>query len=473
VSSVTPSTMASEEIPAAAERIRDEAIERGGEPRALYACLLPELQNADLAALARTVRDHLNERGVAFRTSDDVLPFHVDPVPRLIARSEWSALTWGIRQRVRALQAFVADVYGDQRIVRAGQVPARVIDTADHFEPDLVGIERPTHPVGVAGLDVVRGADGRLAVLEDNLRTPSGLSYAVAAREAVDAALPFSPPAGRVELDAGADLLLDALRAAAPDGVDDPSAAVLTDGPRSSAWFEHRDLSRRMGIPLVLRSDLCLRGDRLCAWGDDGRARELDVVYLRGDEDRLHDEHGRSTWLAELLLRPLRAGTLATINPLGAGVADDKLAHAYVGEMIRFYLGEEPLLQSVPTYDLADPEQRHSALDRIDDLVVKPRSGSGGAGIVICRHASREDRERIARAIEAEPERYIAQETVTLSTHPTVCGGELEPRHVDLRVFAIGDRVVPGGLTRFALARDALVVNSSQGGGAKDTWVVA
>ncbi len=193
-------------------------------------------------------------------------------------------------------------------------------------------------------------------MLEDNLRTPSGLSYVAAAREALDATLGLDPPAGRLPADAGADLLMDTLRAAAPNGDGDPSAAVLTDGPQSSAWYEHRDLSRRLGVPLVLPSDLHTRGGRLFAWVDDGRARELQVLYLRPNEDRLRDADGRPTWLAEALLEPVRRGRLAVVNPLGSGVGDDKLVHAYVDEMIRFYLGEQPLLRSVPTYDLADPD---------------------------------------------------------------------------------------------------------------------
>jgi uncharacterized circularly permuted ATP-grasp superfamily protein len=452
--------------------VYDEAIDLDGEPRPVYAELLDQLERQDLAAVAAGVKDFVRERGVAFRSGGEVQPFGLDPVPRLIERAEWDALATGMRQRVRALAAFTADVYGERAIVRAGHVPERVIESADHFEPELMGVELRSEPIGVAGLDVVRDADGTLTVLEDNLRTPSGLSYTAAARATLDAALDVEIPAGRLPADAGADLLADALRAAAPDGSGDPAAAVVTDGPQSSAWYEHRDLSARLGVPLVSRGDLQVRGERLYAWADDGRSRELQVVYLRTNEDRLRDERGDPTWLARMLLGPLRAGNLTVVNPLGGGVADDKLAHAYVDEMVRFYLGEEPALPSVPTYDLADPDQRAEALAQIDDLVVKPRSGQGGQGIVVCRHATRADRERVVAEIERDPGSWIAQQTITLSTHPTVVDAALEPRHVDLRAFAIRDAVVPGGLTRFARDRDALVVNSSQGGGAKDTWVV-
>jgi carboxylate-amine ligase len=472
VATVTTPIAISDEVPAAAPEAHDEALLPDGLPRPLYAGLLGQLEGADLRAIAAEIAAYVREHSIAFRAGGELVPFGLDAVPRLIERSEWVALEAGVRQRVRALHAFVGDVYGDRAIVAAGRIPARVIDGADHLEPDLLGVEQPRVPTGIAGLDIVRGADGHLGVLEDNYRTPSGLSYAAAARVGLDAALPLTPPPDRLPMDAGADLLAGVLTMAAPDAAGDAGVAVLTDGPENSAWFEHRDLSSRLGIPLVTRRDLHREGDRLYAWVDDGRARELRVVYRRTDEDRLRDDDGRPTWIAEALLEPVRKGTLAVVNPLGCGVADDKLVHAYVEEMIRFYLGEEPLLASVPTYDLGDSDQLATALERLDDLVVKPRSGYGGEGVVVCRHANAEDRRRVAQAVRDDPGAFIAQETVTLSTHPTEIDGVLEPRHVDLRVFAIGDQVVAGGLTRYAKARDALVVNSSQGGGAKDTWVV-
>jgi carboxylate-amine ligase len=270
-------------------------------------------------------------------------------------------------------------------------------------------------------------------------------------------------------------MLGDALRAAAPAGGGDPSVVVLSDGPANSAWFEHETIARRLDVPLVGIADLEPRAGRLYA-RVGAQVRPVDVLYRRTDEDRLADERGRPTPLAEALLDPLRRGTLTCFNAFGAGLADDKLVHAYVEEMVRFYLGEEPLVESVPTYDLGEPDVLADALERLDDLVVKPRTGFGGHGVVIVRHATREDRDLVERAIRAAPTRFIAQETIALSRHPTVCGGQLEPRHVDLRPFVLtaGDdaHVIPGGLTRVAFDAGALVVNSSQNGGGKDTWVL-
>jgi uncharacterized circularly permuted ATP-grasp superfamily protein len=251
---------------------------------------------------------------------------------------------------------------------------------------------------------------------------------------------------------------------------------LLSDGPANSAWYEHRQLAERLGLPLVTADDLYPRGGGLRAMVD-GQGRDVDVVYRRTDEDRLQDDSGRATWIAEMLLDPCRLGRLACVNAFGSGVADDKLVHAYVEAMIRFYLGEEPLIRSVPTFDMAIPSVRDSILERIDEVVVKPRAGHGGYGIVVGPHASREDRERVADHVRADPESWVAQEPVMLSRHPTVDGKALAPRHVDLRAFVVtaGDHleVAAGGLTRFGRDAGALVVNSSQNGGAKDTWVLS
>jgi carboxylate-amine ligase len=250
---------------------------------------------------------------------------------------------------------------------------------------------------------------------------------------------------------------------------------LLSDGPSNSAWYEHLTLARRLGIPLVTPGDLYTSGGALHAFVAEGSV-EVHVVYRRTDEDRLRDEHGRATWIADLLLDHCRRGRVACVNAFGTGVADDKLLHAYADDMVRFYLGESPLIESVRTYDLGDPDCRDEALARVEELVVKPRAGHGGHGIVVGPHASAEDRALIARRVSARPTDWIAQETVQLSRHPTVDEGRLVPRHVDLRAFVVaGDdsvSVAPGGLTRFARAEGSLVVNSSQGGGGKDTWVL-
>jgi uncharacterized circularly permuted ATP-grasp superfamily protein len=446
----------------------DEALTADGRPRPHYAALLAGLVDADLERLARATREHLEAHDVSFASA----PFPVDPVPRVFELAEWQRLERGLLQRKRALNAFVADAYGERRMVAAGEIPARAIESADHFEPWMLGVELGQAHAPVAGLDLVRGDDGELAVLEDNLRTASGFAYRRGARDAVDATLPQDPPAGRLGLEPDLELLARVLREAAVDGAGDPSIALLSDGPENSAWWEHGVLASRLGIPLVTRDDLFLRRGRLHTQLPGGRSRELQVLYRRTDEDRLRDERGRPTWLAEALLDLVREGRLAVVNAFGAGLGDDKLIHGYVEAMVRFFLGEEPLLPSVHTYDLGDREAREAALQRLDDLVVKPRSGHGGRGIVVCRHANEEDRRAIAAAIRKRPERLVAQETITLSRHPTVCGSRLEPRHVDLRAFAVGPGVVPGGLTRVAFKRGSLVVNSSQDGGAKDTWVV-
>jgi uncharacterized circularly permuted ATP-grasp superfamily protein len=432
---------------------------------------------ADLDATAAAVQATLDERGVGFGSGSERSQFLVDPLPRVIDAADWDLLRRGLAQRGRALAAFVADVYDQRAIVAAGIVPERVIETAEHLERDLIG-RAPRRFGWVAGLDMVRdGDDGALMVLEDNMRTPSGIAYALAAREAVDASLPFAPPPGRLDPRRALLLLADTLRATAPAEVEQPVVALLSDGPSNSAWYEHRALAAALDIPILRPEDLIQDGGRLCTHRAGGAPRQIDVVYRRTDEDRLRTPEGEPTWLAEKLLDPVLSGTLAVVNPLGAGVADDKLAHAYVEKMVRFYCGEEPLIESVRTYDLGDPDVLDSVFPRLDELVVKPRDGLGGNGVVVCPRVSPRTREDIRRKVAAQPDRYVAQELVELSTQPTVCGGKLEPRHVDLRPFVIGvgDAAVtaPVALTRVALKRGSLIVNSSRDGGGKDTWLLA
>jgi uncharacterized circularly permuted ATP-grasp superfamily protein len=448
----------------------DEAFTADGRVRPLYEDLLHDLAGVDLGRLCGAVSASMRSERVTF--GDDVFP--LDPVPRLIQADEWYRVARGIEQRGRALAAFVADVYGEREIVGAGLVPERAIELACGFEPWMMGV--PVSTAGfVAGLDLVRCEDGELRVLEDNTRTPSGISYAVAARAALDAHPPASPPPGRLDPVDAFGLLHAALFAAAPEGARSPRLALLSDGPHNSAWYEHREIARRLGIPLLRPRDLVVRHSELWGW-IDGRSRRVDVVLRRTNEDRLRDDAGGPTWLADLLLEPVRRGALTVVNPLGVGVADDKVVHAYVEAMVRFYVDEQPLLQSVPTLDLGDQAVRESALQRLGELVIKPRGGTGGAGIVVGRHASAEDRSQAATRVAERPDAWAAQETVTFSTHPTACSGALEPRHVDLRPFVIGGdeaaAAAPGALTRVAFGAGALVVNSSQRGGVKDTWIV-
>ena len=452
----------------------DEAFEKGVVRRD-YAQLMASLAGADLADLRRRVDARLEQRDVVFGSATGPQPFEVDPIPRVLPEAEWEHLRAGLAQRARALGAYAADVYAGREIVEAGVVPARVVDTADHHEPWLEGV--PLDPAGcMAGLDLVRGADGVLRVLEDNFRTPSGIAYAATTREVVDRELPGEHPR-RADPAGAFDLLAAALADAAPTGAQDPFVVLLSDGASNTAWWEHREIARRTGIPLVAGEDLIVRRGRLHARVPGSRARPVDVVYRRTDEDRLRDEHGKATWIAEALLEPVRRGTVAVVNPLGSGVADDKLAHAYVEDMVRFYLHEEPLIEAVPTYDLGDPDTREAVIPRLAELVVKPRSGLGGHGVTVCSQATDDERRGVAALIEEHPEAWIAQETVAISTHPTVCEGRLEPRHVDLRPYVIGAgpqaRVAPVALTRVAFEAGSLVVNSSQNGGAKDTWLPA
>jgi uncharacterized circularly permuted ATP-grasp superfamily protein len=320
----------------------------------------------------------------------------------------------------------------------------------------------------------VRDPDGRFRVIEDQLRMPSGLAYAVAARETLRAVLPIEPPSADPALAFG-ELAL-ALRDAAPPGVDEPSAVVLCEGPEHGAWWEHERLARELCAPAVTLADLEHRDGRLVAWLD-GRVRAVDVVYQRTDEDRYTGPDGRRTKLGEALLGPCASDRLSVVNAPGSGVADDKLVHAHVDELVRFYLGEEPLLPSVPSYDLGDKAARAEAFDRLDELVLKPRGEMGGVGVVLWRDADERERERALAEIEADPGAFVAQELVELSVHPTVCDGRLEPRHIDLRPYALlsgeGVQILEGGFSRVALREGSMVVNSSAGGGVKDTWVPA
>ena len=435
----------------------DEAVAEDGQLRPVAQGALHALTGHDLEDLAVAVERHGTDEGVVFHSVEGDEVFVVDPVPRVLAAGEWSRVEAGLAQRVRALNAFVADVYGERRIVSEGIVPTRVIEGAEYFEPAMQGVCPPGGLwIGVAGLDLVRDAEGRFAVLEDNVRTPSGFAYAAAARRALVAHLDVAPEDCPRTLDALPQMLLATLRAASPSTAA-ARAVVLTDGEDNSAYYEHEWAAEALGIPLVEPDALDLDS--------------VDVIYRRTNADRLDTEVGR------LLYDSIREGRVGVVNAFGTGVADDKLTHAYVEDMIRFYEDEEPVLPSVETFDLGRPEILERALDVFDELVIKPRGGYGGEGIAVLPHADADDRERVRAAVRANPEDFIAQRMVMISTHPTVIDGRLEPRHVDLRPFAFlgrdGEvRTLPGGLTRVAFDEGSLVVNSSQSGGAKDTWVL-
>lgn len=449
----------------------DEAFDSGGTPRPHYAPLLQALEARDLRELHERIAARAAENGLTFGPEE---PIAVDPVPRLIEAAEWEALEPGLLQRARALNAFVADAYGLQRIFDAGVVPRRLIESSDGYEPVMLGLVDPgVPPATVAGLDLVRDEEGGFRVLEDNLRMPSGACYSFAVREVVAPEI----PTGLLPrpLDEYLEKMRAALVAAAPEGRDEPTVAILSDGPENGAWYEHDRYGRELGLPVVAPGQLEVSRGRLFA--RHGREREqIDVIYRRLDEDRLCDPQGHLTDLGELLLPALRSGRLRCANAFGTGLADDKLAHAYVERMIDFYLGEEPLLRSVPSFDLSDGEDRARAMERLDELVIKPRGGFGGHGVTIMPRATEPQRRRAIGLLRRRPEHFIAQETIEISSHPTVVGDTLQPRHIDLRPFVLsapdGEAAMCGGLTRFAQGAGEMVVNSSQGGGCKDTWVV-
>jgi uncharacterized circularly permuted ATP-grasp superfamily protein len=461
----------------------DEALLATGTVRPHYARTLDALASLDLGDLATRTAVRRRSRRVVFGGPGGERDFVLDPVPRLFEAAEWAQLEAGLAQRVRALDAFCADVYGERAILAAGVLPERILTGLPFAEADLIGMSAQVPGAGpwisIAGLDVVRDGQGCLRVLEDNLRTPSGMAYALAAREIVRESLAEqlgdfdrgAPP--RPVHQELARMLRGVVARPPPQGTPDDATVLLSDGPVNSAWFEHRALAELTGVPLVGPEQLRRRGDRLELRAD---GRPVGVVYRRTDQERARLPDGSLTQVGELMLAPVLAGTLRIVNGFGTGVADDKMVYPHVEKMIGFYLGEEPLARSVQTFDLGEREEREQALERLNELVVKPRDGHGGAGVLVGPHASDSELRRAAQAIAEDPGRWIAQETVMLSTHPTVVNGRLAPRHVDLRPFVFFDgtraEVLPGGLTRVAMREGSLIVNSSRQGGGKDTWVL-
>jgi uncharacterized circularly permuted ATP-grasp superfamily protein len=452
------------------EPFREE--EENGAPRPGYAALFDALAGTDLADLGDRVNRHLAERDVTFGRR----PFIVDPIPRLITAAEWEGLATGLAQRTRALNHFLLDAYGEQRIVEAGVVSSGAIREAEGFEPDLLGrLPSGAQPAAIVGFDIVREPSGAFLVLEDNLRTPSGFEYALAARAALAANLPPGCPVPRPIDPITGELLSAVMRAAAPNGQADPSMVVLTDGPSNVAYSEHARAAARIGVPLVTLEQLDPRGDVLYVRLEPGEERRVDVLYRRCDEDRVRDEGGALTDVARLVLRPWLGGSLGLVNAFGNGLADDKLIHGHVDDFIRFYLGQQPVVPSVPTHDFQQPAGEAETMGRLREHVVKPRHGHGGSGVVIGPQATGRELEELAGEVARRPESYISQPTISLSSHPTVIDGRIEPRHVDLRVFAFCRpevELMPGGLSRVALEKGKLIVNSSQSGGGKDTWIL-
>jgi uncharacterized circularly permuted ATP-grasp superfamily protein len=480
----TPTIATEYEIPAGC---CDELLGPDGQPLAHAASLVAALQRLGPDALraAGQRRDTIfMQQGITFEVAgtdgerrDRAWP--LDLVPRVLTAGEWTTIKRGLAQRIRALNAFVDDVYHAHEIVRAGIVPWSLIVSRPSFARPVHGVRAPGGVYcHVSGCDLVRDGDGTWRVLEDNVRTPSGISYVLENRVAMTRLVPELFAGHRVRaVDHYPGLLLDALRAVAPAVESHPTVVLWTPGPLNSAYFEHAFLARQMGIELVEPGDLVVR-DAVCYMRTTAGLQRVHTIYRRLDDDFIDPLEFRpdSTLGVPGLVRAYRAGTVAIANAIGTGVADDKAIYYYVPEMIRFYLNEEPILENVPTYLLTDPKAREMVLGRLSEVVVKPTSESGGKGVFIGPHASAAEREEQARMIKAEPWRFIAQELVHLSTAPTETGqGHLAPRHVDLRPFAVfGDeiRIVPGGLTRVALREGSMIVNSSQGGGSKDTWVL-
>ncbi len=462
----------------------DEMFDRQGRVRPPYKGIFTELAPTDtdeLGARADALGRAFVDQGITFALSgQEERPFPLDLVPRVIAAAEWAKLEAGITQRVVALEKFLDDVYGDQEILRDGVLPRRLVTSCEHFHREAAGIHPPNGVrIHVAGIDIVRDAQGTFRVLEDNLRSPSGVSYVMENRRAMTRVFPNLFATHRVRaVDDYPSHLLRSLRNAAATNESDPTVVVLTPGPFNSAYFEHSLLARQMGVELVEGPDLFCRDNAVYMRTTEGE-RQVDVIYRRIDDIYLDPMQFRPDSVLGVagLLNAARAGNVVISSAVGNGVGDDKLVYTYVPTIIKYYLGEKPLLANVDTLRCWLDEERAEVLDRLDELVIKPVEGSGGYGIVFGPSASEKELAAVRRKVQADPRGWIAQPVVQLSTVPTKIGDTLAPRHVDLRPFAVNDGdkvwVLPGGLTRVALTEGSLVVNSSQGGGSKDTWVLA
>jgi uncharacterized circularly permuted ATP-grasp superfamily protein len=406
-----------------------------------------------------------------------LIPF--DIIPRIIPSAEWSSMQAGLRQRVKALNLFLNDIYHDQEILKAGKIPAEQILNNAQYRPVMKGVDVPGGVYAhIAGVDIVRAGAGEFYVLEDNLRVPSGVSYMLEDRKMMMRLFPELFAKHKVApVQHYPDLLLEKLRAVAPNGVSDPTVVVLTPGAYNSAYFEHTFLAQQMGVELVEGRDLYVKNETVYMRTTQGPQR-VDVIYRRIDDDYMDPEAFRddSTLGVPGILRAYQAGNVTLANAIGTGVADDKSIYPYVPEMIRFYLGEEPTLNNVPTHMCRKPEELKYVLAHLSELVVKEVHGAGGYGMLVGPAATKAEIERFRALLIAKPEGYIAQPTLALSNCPTFVEEGIAPRHLDLRPFVLSSGkdvdMVPGGLTRVALTEGSLVVNSSQGGGTKDTWIL-
>jgi len=464
----------------------DELFEAQGVPRAASSLLLSRLENLSIEELSRrqqTARNSLFKVGATFNVYSDnqgterILPF--DIIPRVVSQAEWEQLEKGLKQRIHALNLFLDDIYNEQKIIRDGVIPEHVIRSSKGFLPACVGLKPPKGLwCHITGTDIVRDRDGEWYVLEDNLRCPSGVSYVLENRRVMKSTFPKLFDAIHIKpVDDYASHLLDTLLNLAPAGLPDPTVVVLTPGIYNSAYFEHSFLAQQMGVELVEGRDLVVVDGYLQMKTTKGLQR-VDVVYRRIDDAFIDPLVFRPDSLLGVpgLMDVYQSGRVAIANALGTGVADDKVVYAYVPAMIKYYLTQEPLLANVPTYLCWEDEQLSYVLDHLDTLVVKAANESGGYGMLIGAHATKDERNEFAIRIRENPRNYIAQPTLSLSRVPTLIDQSFEGCHVDLRPYILyGDDIYvsPGGLTRVALKKGSLVVNSSQGGGSKDTWVVS
>lgn len=464
----------------------DELFTSEGAPREQAKLLVQRIEaltDGELQRRQKAAEQMLMNLGITFNVygsdagTERVFPF--DLVPRIITADEWQFLERGLKQRIRALNLFIGDIYGEQRILKDEIVPRELILSATTFRENCIGL-RPPRDIWchVTGTDLVRDRDGVFYVLEDNLRCPSGVSYVLENREVMKRTLPQVFEGLRiVPVEDYPERLLAMLLSIAPPHATDPTVVVLTPGVFNSAYFEHSFLAQQMGVELVEGSDLVVVDEQVFMRTTNGLA-QVDVIYRRIDDDFLDPLAFRPDSVLGVpgLMDAYRAGNVALANAPGTGVADDKAVYAYVPQIIRYYLDEEILLPNVPTYLCDDAEQRAHVLDNLDQLVVKPTNESGGYGIVIGPRATAEQLSACAERIRANPRNFIAQPTLALSRVPALIEDHFEGRHVDLRPYILyGDDmyVLPGGLTRVALKKGSLVVNSSQGGGSKDTWVLS
>jgi uncharacterized circularly permuted ATP-grasp superfamily protein len=463
----------------------DEMFGAGGVTRAHYRALYERLATVDPGELRQrqSAADlAFLHQGITFTVygqsegTEKIFPY--DLIPRIVTAAEWDTIERGLTQRITALNLFLKDVYGDARVLADGVVPRELVYSCRHFRREMQGVSvRHDIYVSVAGTDLVRLPDGSFAVLEDNLRVPSGVSYMLTNRQVIKRIFPLLFSSYDVRpVDHYGQTLLATLRALAPPHRPDPTIVLLTPGVFNSAYFEHTFLARQMGIALVEGRDLFVH-DNVVYMRTTAGPQRVDVIYRRVDDDFIDPLAFRadSTLGVPGLFNAYRAGNVALTNAIGTGVADDKALYAYVPALIRYYLQQDPILQNIQTWQMANDAERAHVLDRLDQLVVKAVGESGGYGMLIGPHSTAEQREAFRQQILADPRNYIAQPTLALSAAPCFVDGRVEPRHVDLRPYILsGERVtiVPGGLTRVALKKGSLVVNSSQGGGSKDTWVL-